>query len=85
MHLLLSGLFAMTEKRLQHSKTHNWVMCPTCRQHTDFGNIAYAVDSQKESPNSSMLHTINNCERHEASITVQGSYGTKVIYRIILL
>ncbi|KAH1214266.1 E3 ubiquitin-protein ligase SHPRH [Glycine max] len=26
-------------KRLQNNKLHNWVMCPTCRQHTDFGNI----------------------------------------------
>ncbi|XP_058747815.1 uncharacterized protein LOC131620688 [Vicia villosa] len=71
-------LFAMTEKRLQHSKTHNWVMCPTCRQHTDFGNIAYAVDAQKESPNSSMPHTTDSCEKHEASIPVKGSYGTKI-------
>jgi len=39
----------------------------------------------QESPNSSMLHTIDNCEKHEASITVEGSYGTKVFYRIILL
>ncbi|XP_024639582.1 E3 ubiquitin-protein ligase SHPRH isoform X3 [Medicago truncatula] len=70
-------LVAMTEKRLKHSKTHTWVMCPTCRQHTDYRNIAYAVDAQKESPNSSMLHTIDNCEKHEASITVEGSYGTK--------
>lgn len=71
-------LFALSEQRLQHSKTRNWVMCPTCRQHTDFGNIAYAVDAQKESPNSSMLHTIDSYEKHEASITVKGSYGTKI-------
>jgi len=36
---ICTGLFAMTEKRLQNNKLHNWVMCPTCRQHTDFGNI----------------------------------------------
>ncbi|XP_061339196.1 uncharacterized protein LOC133285897 isoform X2 [Gastrolobium bilobum] len=71
-------LFAMTEKRLQHSKIHNWVMCPTCRQHTDFGNIAYAVDVQNESSNSSMLHTIDSCEKCEASMSVKGSYGTKI-------
>lgn len=75
----------MTEERLQHSKTHNWVMCPTCRQHTDFGNIAYAVDAQKESPNSSMLHTTDSCGKHEASITVKGSYGTKVFYCVATL
>ncbi|XP_027329381.1 E3 ubiquitin-protein ligase SHPRH isoform X1 [Abrus precatorius] len=71
-------LFAMTEQRLQNSKLHNWVMCPTCRQHTDFGNIAYAVDAQNESSNPSTLHTIDSSEKCEASITVKGSYGTKI-------
>ncbi|XP_052107843.1 uncharacterized protein LOC107459335 [Arachis duranensis] len=71
-------LFAMTENRLQHSKIHNWVMCPTCRQHTDFGSIAYAVDAQKESSNSVTPNTLDNCEKSEASITVKGSYGTKI-------
>ncbi|QCE00806.1 E3 ubiquitin-protein ligase SHPRH [Vigna unguiculata] len=71
-------LFAMTEKRLQNSKLHNWVMCPTCRQHTDFGNIAYAVDSQNESSNLSELHTNDSSEICEASISVKGSYGTKI-------
>ncbi|KAK7275887.1 hypothetical protein RIF29_17013 [Crotalaria pallida] len=71
-------LFAMTEKRLQDSNSHNWVMCPTCRQPTDFGNIAYAVDEQNESSNSSMLHTIDSRGKYEASITVKGSYGTKI-------
>ncbi|XP_020226329.1 E3 ubiquitin-protein ligase SHPRH [Cajanus cajan] len=71
-------LFAMTEQRLQNSKLHNWVMCPTCRQHTDFGNIAYAVDAQNESSNSSVLHTIGSSEKCEASISVKGSYGTKI-------
>lgn len=73
-----TGLFAMTEQKLQDSKFHKWVMCPTCRQHTDFGNIAYAVDRQNESSDSSMLHTIDSSEKHESSITVKGSYGTKV-------
>ncbi|XP_022637826.1 E3 ubiquitin-protein ligase SHPRH isoform X3 [Vigna radiata var. radiata] len=71
-------LFAMTEKRLQNSKLHNWVMCPTCRQHTDFGNIAYAVDSQNEASNLSVLHAIDSSEKCEASISVKGSYGTKI-------
>ncbi|MED6124025.1 hypothetical protein PIB30_055145, partial [Stylosanthes scabra] len=71
-------LFSMTENRLQHSKVHNWVMCPTCRQHTDFGSIAYAVDAQNESPNSTMSNTLDNCEKSEASIIVKGSYGTKI-------
>jgi len=77
---IFTGLFAMTEKRLQNSKVHNWVMCPTCRQHTDFGNIAYAVDSQNESSNLSVLHTIDSSEKCEASISVKGSYGTKVFF-----
>ncbi|KAH1262852.1 E3 ubiquitin-protein ligase SHPRH [Glycine max] len=71
-------LFAMTEKRLQNSKLHNWVMCPTCRQHTDFGNIAYAVDAQHESSDPSVLHPIDSSEKFEASISVKGSYGTKI-------
>ncbi|KAL2317565.1 hypothetical protein Fmac_031441 [Flemingia macrophylla] len=71
-------LFAMTEQRLQNSKLHNWVMCPTCRQHTDFGNIAYAVDAQNESSNSSVLHPIDSSKKCEASISVKGSYGTKI-------
>lgn len=80
MHLFCTGLFAMTENRLQNSRHHNWVMCPTCRQHTDFGNIAYAVDAQNESSNPSMLHTIDRSGKCETSISVKGSYGTKVFF-----
>lgn len=57
-------------------------MCPTCRQHTDFGNIAYAVDAKNESCDSSMLHTMDGCDKCEASISVEGSYGTKVFFRV---
>ncbi|KAL2526855.1 zinc ion binding [Abeliophyllum distichum] len=69
-------LFAMTEQRLiQHGKSYsNWVMCPTCRQHTDFGNIAYADDSQNESCD----YSVHACDKSEASIPVQGSYSTKI-------
>ncbi|CAK9136717.1 unnamed protein product [Ilex paraguariensis] len=79
--------FSMTEERLsQHGKFHDkWVMCPTCRQHTDFGNIAYADDRQDKLCNSSFYE---GCENSEAAITVQGSYGTKieaVTRRILLL
>ncbi|CAL0315584.1 unnamed protein product [Lupinus luteus] len=78
-HIMCSKcLFAMTEKRLQDSKSPNWVMCPTCRQHTDFGNIAYAVDVQNESSNSSVMHTIDSSDKCEASVSVKGSYGTKI-------
>ncbi|XP_054788420.1 uncharacterized protein LOC129294236 isoform X2 [Prosopis cineraria] len=71
-------LFAMTEQRLQNSKFHKWVMCPTCRQHTDFGNIAYAVDRQHESFKTSVLQNVDNSEKCESSISVKGSYGTKI-------
>ncbi|CAL5322829.1 unnamed protein product [Camellia sinensis] len=68
-------LLAMTEQRLDHyGKFHGkWVMCPTCRQHTDFANIAFADDSQNKSDSS-----FKRCENSEASITVHGSYGTKI-------
>ncbi|XP_028782280.1 LOW QUALITY PROTEIN: E3 ubiquitin-protein ligase SHPRH [Neltuma alba] len=71
-------LFAMTEQRLQDSKFHKWVMCPTCRQHTDFGNIAYAVDRQHESFKTSVLQNVDSSEKCESSISVKGSYGTKI-------
>lgn len=72
-------LFAMTEQSLRHgNKSRNkWVMCPTCRQHTDVGNIALADDRQI-SPNSVILNTIQGGDNCEASVTVQGSYGTKI-------
>ncbi|KAF2319302.1 hypothetical protein GH714_014503 [Hevea brasiliensis] len=73
------GLFAMTEQRQHDNKfQRKWVMCPTCRQHTDFGNIAYADDRQDKSCNSAMLNAVQDCEKCEASLTVQGSYGSKI-------
>ncbi|XP_047328470.1 E3 ubiquitin-protein ligase SHPRH isoform X2 [Impatiens glandulifera] len=70
-------LFAMTEKRLAHPGKFEdrWIMCPTCRQRTDYGNIAYADDDGKNEPSSS---SIQDREDSEASITVQGSYSTKI-------
>lgn len=69
-------LFAMTEKRLSlHGKPQvNWLMCPTCRQHTDCRNIAYAVEGRNKSYPSSYIVS----ENYEASINVQGSYSTKI-------
>ncbi|KAL3653381.1 hypothetical protein CASFOL_003062 [Castilleja foliolosa] len=67
------GLIAMTERRsVPPSRYHNnsWVLCPTCRQATDFGNIALAGDRKDES---SGTH-----DKSEASFTVQGSYSTKI-------
>lgn len=67
--------FALSEQRLsQHGKSQDkWVMCPTCRQHTNLGNVAFADDGQKKT-NSSFQRS----EDSETSITVQGSYGTKI-------
>ncbi|KAB2010015.1 hypothetical protein ES319_D10G206600v1 [Gossypium barbadense] len=72
-------LFSMTEQGLRHgNKSQNkWVMCPTCRQHTDVGNIALADDRQT-SPNSAMLHAFQGGDSCEEFFTVQGSYGTKI-------
>nr|XP_016433198.1 PREDICTED: E3 ubiquitin-protein ligase SHPRH-like [Nicotiana tabacum] len=69
-------LFAMTEQRLAlHGKPQvNWLMCPTCRQHTDCRNIAYADDSQNKSYPSSSIASENS----EASVNVRGSYSTKI-------
>nr|TKR75458.1 hypothetical protein D5086_0000285000 [Populus alba] len=75
--------FAMTERKMRdHRFQRKWVMCPTCRQHTDFGNIAYADDRQDKSCCSAMLDAIQGCEKTEASLAVQGSYGTKVYFLI---
>ncbi|XP_017984679.1 PREDICTED: E3 ubiquitin-protein ligase SHPRH isoform X1 [Theobroma cacao] len=73
-------LFVMTEQRSRYwNKSQNkWVMCPICRQHTDVGNIALADDRQIKSPNSAILHTIQGGDNGEESLTVQGSYGTKI-------
>lgn len=78
-HLFLLGLFATTERLLNGKKVQDkWVKCPTCRQHTDVANIAFADDGQSESCSSAGLHAIQSREECEASIMVQGSYGTKV-------
>ncbi|XP_030540542.1 E3 ubiquitin-protein ligase SHPRH [Rhodamnia argentea] len=72
-------LFELTERKQGQAgeSQRRWVMCPICRQHTEFENIAYADDRQNKSPNSSGLHESQD-SRNEASITVQGSYGTKI-------
>lgn len=62
----------MTERGSVHETMRKWVMCPICRQHTDVGNIAYADDRQN-GYSSGQDHREN-----EASLSVQGSYGTKV-------
>ncbi|KAJ6855231.1 hypothetical protein NC651_040027 [Populus alba x Populus x berolinensis] len=64
--------FAMTERKMHDNRfQRKWVMCPTCRQHTDFGNIAYADDRRDKSCSSSMLDAIQGCEKAEATLAVQ--------------
>ncbi|XP_056169119.1 uncharacterized protein LOC115679829 isoform X5 [Syzygium oleosum] len=72
-------LFELTEhKQAQAGESQRrWVMCPTCRQHTEFANIAYADDGQNKLSTSPGLHESQD-SRNEASITVHGSYGTKI-------
>lgn len=62
----------MTERKSVQETLQKWVMCPICRQHTDVRNIAYA-DDRRNSSSSDQDHKDN-----EASLVVQGSYGTKV-------
>lgn len=75
----------MTEQRIRRDNKvwDKWVKCPTCRQHTDVGNIAYVDDQQSESSTSSLSHTIEGLENSAASIVVQGSYGTKVYFLLL--
>ncbi|KAL7107476.1 hypothetical protein ACP275_06G057200 [Erythranthe tilingii] len=63
-------LLAMTERRLIQPRKYDRMMCPTCRQPTGFGNIALADDRQNES--------CCTYDKSEASMTVQGSYSTKI-------
>ncbi|XP_042375333.1 E3 ubiquitin-protein ligase SHPRH-like [Zingiber officinale] len=68
----------MTEYAVVHSgrNQRKWITCPTCRQRTDFENIAFVDEKQNGSdfrPNSSEPKVVS-----ESSITVQGSYGTKI-------
>ncbi|KAL9249583.1 E3 ubiquitin-protein ligase SHPRH-like protein [Drosera capensis] len=67
------GFFTITERRavLYPRQQHTRVMCPTCRQPSDFSNIALADDRPTSSP-----HTMSRSA--EESVTISGSYGTKI-------
>ncbi|KAI3991562.1 hypothetical protein MKX01_040572 [Papaver californicum] len=72
-------LVAISERSVPHGKSRNkWIMCPTCRKHTDLGNIALADDSQSKACNFGLSSVSQGHEMVEASISVQGSYGTKI-------
>ncbi|KAI3800036.1 hypothetical protein L1987_35343 [Smallanthus sonchifolius] len=66
----------MTERWIYRNGTNHdkWVMCPTCRQHTEYGNVAYVVDTLNKPSNVSVY----SFESSEASVTVKGSYSTKI-------
>ncbi|GAB2216917.1 hypothetical protein Drorol1_Dr00000067 [Drosera rotundifolia] len=65
--------FAITERGavLHPRQQHTRVICPTCRQPSDYSNIALADDRPNSSP-----HTMSR--NAEESVTVNGSYGTKI-------
>ncbi|KAL3565474.1 hypothetical protein D5086_033520 [Populus alba] len=74
-----------TEKISEYLPKNDEEACPICQEklnnqkmHTDFGNIAYADDRRDKSCSSAMLDAIQGCEKTEASLAVQGSYGTKL-------
>jgi len=63
----------MTEQdATQFGKRKKWIMCPTCRQRTDLENVAFVVEKQSDKAEKSAE------DLTESTISVQGSYGTKV-------
>ncbi|KAJ4793189.1 E3 ubiquitin-protein ligase SHPRH [Rhynchospora pubera] len=57
-----------------------WIMCPTCRQRTDFNDIAYVAEKPSVSVGSD-LEKAGPCqadEGPESLVVVRGSYGTKI-------
>ncbi|XP_021758247.1 E3 ubiquitin-protein ligase SHPRH-like isoform X1 [Chenopodium quinoa] len=73
-HLTCCKCFCtITERKMvSYSKMDdNWVLCPTCRQPSDFESIALADDGQSKS-------SVVKSENLVASVSVQGSYSTKI-------
>lgn len=63
----------MTEQAAtKFGKRKKWIMCPTCRQRTDLENVAFVVEKHSEKAEKSAE------DLAESTISVQGSYGTKV-------
>ncbi|KAK1409267.1 hypothetical protein QVD17_35793 [Tagetes erecta] len=67
----------MTERWIHRNGTSHdkWVMCPTCRQHTEYGSVAYVVDTLHKSTDVSVY----SFESSEASVNAKGSYSTKIV------
>lgn len=88
-HFLLylpTGCLEMTEHAVVRlvKRQQKWVMCPTCRQHTDFRNIAYVDDKLSKVYDSKVPNLFRGENLAENSLKVEGSYGTKVCLHIIV-
>ncbi|XP_072974603.1 uncharacterized protein [Typha angustifolia] len=70
----------MSERAIEHSgkSRQKWITCPTCRQRTEFENIAYVVEKQNRNGDVANLGAFQAETLLESSIVVQGSYGTKI-------
>lgn len=55
-----------------------WVMCPTCRQHTNSENVAYVHDRKSDVCDMMDSNSFHGQELSEMAIKIKGSYGTKV-------
>nr|CAB3458988.1 unnamed protein product [Digitaria exilis] len=65
-------LYMTEQAATQFGKRKKWIMCPTCRQHTDIENVAFVVEKHSDKAEKSAE------DLAEGTISVQGSYGTKV-------
>lgn len=75
-----SGFVEMTEQlTVSYGKSQGkWVHCPTCRQRTDFGNIAFIDDRQNKSGDHDIPIKFQDHDKSEICLQVKGSYGTKI-------
>lgn len=74
-----AGFIGMSERGMSQADK-KWMMCPTCRQPTEYGNVAFVDDEQKP-PDVS----VTAFKTSEASVTVNGSYSTKVYSSILYI
>ncbi|KAF8680793.1 hypothetical protein HU200_045640 [Digitaria exilis] len=65
-------LYMTEQAATQFGKRKKWIMCPTCRQHTDIENVAFVVEKHSDKAEKSAE------DLAEGTISVQGSYGTKI-------
>lgn len=65
-----------------HNGRGQWVMCPTCRQRTEYENIGFVNDGKTGVCDSVMPSSLEGHNISEVSMAVSGSYGTKVSHMI---